>query len=78
MRKYLKGKEMKLGLLKTTGGFIALACLAVPIDHFVHKYIIKKFIGPSLENVKNIPNLPVFQDVQNKNPFKSFSVAFKK
>ena len=77
MQKYLKGKEMKLGILKTTGGFIALACLAVPIDNFVHKYIIKKFVGPGLENVKNIHNLPVFQGLHNKQVFKSFSVADK-
>lgn len=52
LRKQIKAKSMKLGLLKTAGGFIALGCLAVPIDHFVHKYIIKKFITPSLDTVK--------------------------
>lgn len=53
LRKQIKSKSMKLGLLKTAGGFIALGCLAVPIDHFVHNYIIKKFIEPSLDTVKN-------------------------
>ena len=77
MRKHLKGKEMKLGFLKTIGGFVSLACLAVPIDNFVHKYIIKKFIGPGLENVKNIQNLALFQDVQNKYPFKNFNITPK-
>lgn len=70
MRKYLKGKEMKLGLLKTAGGFISLACLAVPIDHFVHKYIIKKFIGPGLENVQNFKPQQTFQGIQDKFSFK--------
>jgi predicted DsbA family dithiol-disulfide isomerase len=37
----IQSKKLKMGILKTTGGFIALGLLAVPIDHFVHKYIIK-------------------------------------
>lgn len=52
LRKQIKAKSMKLGLLKTVGGFVALTCLAVPIDNFVHKYIIKKFIGPGIDTVK--------------------------
>ena len=54
LRGYIKGKSMKLGLLKTTGGFIALGLLAVPIDHFVHKYIIQKFVEPGLEGVESL------------------------
>lgn len=54
VRKLIKSKTMSLGLLKTTGGFIALGCLAVPIDHFVHKYIIKKFVEPGLDTVSNL------------------------
>lgn len=53
VRKLIKAKTMSLGLLKTTGGFIALGCLAVPIDHFVHKYIIQKFVEPGLDSVSN-------------------------
>jgi len=53
LRKQIKSKSMKLGLLKTAGGFVALGCLAVPIDHFVHNYIIKKFVEPSFDTVKN-------------------------
>ena len=52
LRKQIKARSMKLGLLKTAGGFIALACLAVPIDNFVHKYIIKKFVGPGIDTVQ--------------------------
>lgn len=52
LRPFLKAKEMRLGWLKTAGGFIALACLAIPIDHFVHKYIIQKAVAPALENVE--------------------------
>lgn len=66
MRKYLKGKEMNLGLLKTAGGFIALACLAVPIDHFVHKYIIQKFVEPGLENVKQLQSKMSFKKNESK------------
>lgn len=51
---FISRKTMNLGFLKTAGGFVALGCLAVPIDHFVHKYIIKKFVEPGLENVKNL------------------------
>lgn len=64
--KIIKGKSLKLGLLKTTGGFIALACLAVPIDHFVHKYIIKKFLEPSLENVATIKKKLSFKQAEKK------------
>ncbi len=56
LRNYIKGKSIKLGLLKTAGGFIALGLLAVPIDNFVHKYIIKKFIEPGLETVESLAN----------------------
>lgn len=52
LRPIVKGKEMRLGWLKTAGGFIALGCLAIPIDHFVHKYIIEKAVAPALENVE--------------------------
>ncbi|HIU85421.1 TPA: hypothetical protein IAD52_00435 [Candidatus Spyradomonas excrementavium] len=52
LRPLLKTREMRLGWLKTAGGFAALACLAIPIDHFVHKYIIQKAVAPALENVE--------------------------
>lgn len=54
LRPLIKGKEMKLGWLKTAGGFIALGCLAIPIDHFVHKYIIQKAVAPALQNVEKL------------------------
>ena len=52
--KYIDLKSRNLGFLKTAGGFVALGCLAVPIDHFVHKYIIKKFVEPGLTNVQKL------------------------
>ncbi len=61
MRNYIKGKSMKLGLLKTAGGFIALGCLAVPIDNFVHNFIIKKFVEPGLENVSGLKEKLAFK-----------------
>ncbi len=56
LRNYIKGKSIKLGLLQTAGGFIALGFLAVPIDNFVHKYIIKKFVEPGIETVEALKN----------------------
>lgn len=64
LRKYIKGKSLNLGLLKTAGGFVALACLAVPIDKFVHKYIIKKLVEPGIENVENFQNKMSFKGVE--------------
>lgn len=72
LRKQIKGQSMKLGLLKTAGGFIALGCLAVPIDHFVHNYIIKKFVEPGLENVKSFKSKLAFkQKGENLNDIKA-------
>lgn len=65
--KMLQNKVLKLGLLKTTGGFIALGCLAVPIDHFVHKYIIKKFVEPGIENVVTIKEKLSFKQSPKNN-----------
>lgn len=42
-------KIFKLKLIKTIGGFVALGALIQPIDKFVDKVIIEKFIGPSLD-----------------------------
>ncbi|MBS4761057.1 MAG: hypothetical protein KHX03_10210 [Clostridium sp.] len=61
INKYIQSRKLKMGLLKTTGGFIALGLLAVPIDHFVHKYIIKKFLEPGLENMKNLQSKMSFK-----------------
>lgn len=66
MRTYLKGKEMNLGLLKTGAGFAALALLAVPIDHFVHKYIIKMFVEPGLDGAKKLHSKLSFKQSENK------------
>lgn len=54
MRLILKAKGMRLGWLKTAGGLITLASLAIPIDHFVHKYIIQKAVAPAIENVEKL------------------------
>lgn len=69
--KMLQNKVLKLGLLKTTGGFIALGCLAVPIDHFVHKYIIKKFVEPGIENVVTIKEKLSFKQSPKNNASKT-------
>lgn len=62
----IQGKKLKLGMLKTTGGFIALGLLAIPIDHFVHNYIIKKFVEPGLENVKQFHHKLSFKQKTEK------------
>ncbi len=62
INKFIQGKKLKLGLLKTAGGFVALGCFAVPIDRFVHKYIIKKFVEPGIDNVKNIQDMLPFKN----------------
>lgn len=54
MRKLIGRHERQLGWLKTAGGFVALGCLAIPIDHFVHKFIINKFVKPGLENIEQM------------------------
>lgn len=65
LRRQIKGRSMHLGLLKTAGGFIALACLAVPIDNFVHKYIIQKFIEPSFTSVQNFGQKIIAKRTEN-------------
>lgn len=68
LRNYIKGKNGKLGLLKTAGGFTALALFAVPIDHFVHKYIIKKFLAPSLDSVEKLHSKLSFKQGEDEHP----------
>ena len=63
---YIRNKKLKMGMLKTVGGFVALGFLAVPIDHFVHNYIIKKCLEPGLENVKNFHSRLSFKKSENK------------
>ena len=53
INKFIQNKKLQMGLLKTIGGFISLALLAIPIDNFVHKYIIQKFVEPGLRNVSD-------------------------
>ncbi len=65
INKFIQNKKLKMGLLKTTGGFISLALLAIPIDNFVHKYIIKKFVEPGLKNVSDFKDKLSFKSKQN-------------
>ncbi len=48
-----KNKIFKLKLIKTIGGFVALAALIQPIDKFVEHIIIEKFIDPGLKKFDN-------------------------
>ena len=40
-------------MIKTAGGFIALALLAKPIDDFVEHFVIKKTVEPGLDIISN-------------------------
>lgn len=46
--------ELKLSTIKIAGGFVALALLAKPIDHFVEHILIGKFLTPALLKNKNV------------------------
>lgn len=48
IKKYEHAQILKPQLLKTLGGFVALGLLIKPIDMFVEKTIMKKFVEPSL------------------------------
>ena len=39
--------------------------------------VLRLVVESSMETNKNIQNLTVFQDIQNKNPFKSFNIIAK-
>ena len=45
--------EIKNKMVKTLGGFIALALLAKPIDNFVEHIVIKKTVEPGLDLLSN-------------------------
>lgn len=49
LEKQHKSQIFKNKLIKTTGGFIALALLIKPIDKFVENVIIKKTVEPSMD-----------------------------
>lgn len=44
---------LKNKMIKTVGGFIALALLAKPIDDFVEHFVIKKTVEPGLDKLSN-------------------------
>ncbi len=44
---------LKNKMIKTAGGFIALALLAKPIDDFVEHFVIKKTVEPGLDIISN-------------------------
>lgn len=46
---HLKGKIFKNKLLKTAGGICALVIFAKPVNNFVEKNIMKKYINPSID-----------------------------
>ena len=43
----------KQKMVKTVGGFLALALLAKPIDDFVDHFVIKKTVEPGLDILSN-------------------------
>lgn len=51
VRKFIETKKLRFNLLKTAGGFAALALFAIPIDRFVEKIIMQGFLSPSIDQV---------------------------
>lgn len=49
--KFQKSQIMKSKWIKTTGGFIALALAAKPIDMFVEHFILPKVVAPGLDKL---------------------------
>lgn len=54
IKKYQKSKINNAKLLKTIGGFVALGFAIKPIDIFVEKIIMKKYIEPGLDRLDNL------------------------
>ena len=54
LKAYEKSKIFNNKLIKTLGGFIALALLAKPIDNFVENTVIHKILTPSFDKIKSI------------------------
>lgn len=53
--KKLEGKRMfNNRILKSAGGLLALAVMAKPIDKFVEKVVVDKYVGPQIDNVSAI------------------------
>ena len=49
LKEFHNSQIFKNKLIKTAGGFIALALLAKPIDDFVENIVIKKTVEPGLD-----------------------------
>ncbi len=70
LKEYHADQLFKNKLIKTAGGFVALALLAKPIDNFVENIVIKKTVEPGLDFLSNGYNATMsnFQkNIQNKN-----------
>lgn len=48
IKKFEKSRMMNAKILKTVGGFVALGFAIKPIDNFVEKVIMKKYVEPNL------------------------------
>jgi hypothetical protein len=53
LKEYHADQIFKNKLIKTAGGFVALALLAKPIDRFVENIVIKKTVEPGLDFLSN-------------------------
>ncbi|MBO6273677.1 hypothetical protein J6O48_13005 [bacterium] len=54
IRNLEKKKMFKNKIIKTIGGFTALAVMAKPIDNFVENVIVDKYVGPQIDNVTEL------------------------
>lgn len=53
IKKFEKSRMMNAKILKTIGGFVALGLAIKPIDNFVEKVIMKKYVEPNLSMLDN-------------------------
>ena len=53
IKKFQKSKITNAKVLKTIGGFVALGLAIKPIDTFVEKVIMKKYVEPNLKILDN-------------------------
>ena len=70
LKQYQSSLIFKNKLLKTLGGFGALILFAEPVNDFVEKYIMKKYINPGIDQINfNFVNESklknIFNDMKN-------------
>lgn len=69
LKEYQNSQIFKNKLMKTFGGITALVLLANPVNNFVEKQIMKKFISPGIDQLsKEVVNESKLKDIFNNMP----------